>query len=110
MRQLFRLSPLGVLGGLSSGIIIGVVYGLMPIYIAQHFSVGFVAIFMAAIILGGAVLQYPIGWLSDRFDRRVVLTGVSLFATLCAFLLVFVSSVGAVFIAFFFFGGLTFAL
>ncbi len=42
-----------------------------------------ISIFVAAFYVGGLVLQYPIGWLSDRMDRRQLIVGVSL---LCGFL------------------------
>ncbi|WP_137699454.1 MFS transporter [Marimonas lutisalis] len=39
-----------------------------------------IAWFLAAFVLGGALAQYPVGWLADRFDRRWVLIGMSLAA------------------------------
>jgi MFS family permease len=44
-----------------------------------------IALFLAAGVLGGALSQLPVGWLSDRFDRRAVLIGLSLAAiAVCA--------------------------
>ena len=40
-----------------------------------------IAWFLAAFVLGGALAQYPVGWLADRFDRRWVLIFMSLAAT-----------------------------
>ena len=42
---------------------------------------GQIAWFLAAFVLGGALAQYPVGWLADRFDRRWVLIGISVAAT-----------------------------
>lgn len=39
-----------------------------------------IAAFLAAWVLGGALAQYPVGWLADRFDRRHVLIGLSVAA------------------------------
>ena len=39
-----------------------------------------IATFLAAFVLGGALAQYPVGWLADKFDRRKVLVGLSLAA------------------------------
>jgi MFS family permease len=39
-----------------------------------------IASFLAAFVLGGAIAQYPVGWLADRFDRRVVLIWLSIAA------------------------------
>ncbi|MDQ2091835.1 MFS transporter [Marimonas arenosa] len=44
-----------------------------------------IAWFLAAFVLGGALAQYPVGWLADRFDRRWVLIWMSLAAVIsCA--------------------------
>jgi MFS family permease len=43
-----------------------------------------IALFASASIVGGAILQWPIGRLSDRFDRRQVLTGVAIVGAICA--------------------------
>ena len=41
-----------------------------------------IAYFLAAFVLGGALAQYPIGWLADKFDRRRVLIGLSVAAVI----------------------------
>ena len=41
-----------------------------------------IAYFLAAFVLGGALAQYPIGWLADKFDRRWVLIGLSVAAVI----------------------------
>jgi MFS family permease len=73
-RQLYALSPLGVIGACGAGVMSGAFYGMGAIF-AQ--TVGLpvlgVSLFMGAAVLGGLVLQYPIGHISDRFDRRTVL-------------------------------------
>jgi len=74
-RQLYALSPLGVIGACGAGVMSGAFYGMGAIF-AQ--TVGLpvlgVSLFMGAAVLGGLVLQYPIGHVSDRFDRRTVLS------------------------------------
>jgi MFS family permease len=83
-RQLYRLSPLGVLGCFGSGLMLAAFYSLAPIF-AQNLGlpVGRIALLMSAAIIGGLVLQWPIGRLSDVVDRRLVLT-VALFAVALA--------------------------
>ena len=39
-----------------------------------------IAYFLAAFVLGGALAQYPVGWLADKFDRRWVLIWLSIAA------------------------------
>lgn len=57
-----------------------------PIYGQQvGLAVDQIAWFLASFVLGGAIAQYPVGWLADRYDRRWVLIGLSLAAILsCA--------------------------
>jgi MFS family permease len=53
--------------------------GLMPVYLGDRgYEVFDIALFMSVIILGGLLVQYPVGRASDVFDRRTVIT-VSLF-------------------------------
>ncbi len=72
--RVYRASPIAVFGAVSSGVILGAVYGMGPLF-AQRIGLGVAGTtqFMAAMILGGLVLQFPVGRLSDRFDRRRVL-------------------------------------
>lgn len=73
--QLYRVSPLGCVGAVASGLILGAFYGLAPVFAQQvGMSVSDISLFMAAAIIGGLVVQGPVGLLSDRLDRRKVLT------------------------------------
>ncbi|HYD30656.1 MAG TPA: MFS transporter [Azospirillaceae bacterium] len=81
--RLFDASPLGVAGVFISGAITGSIYGLAPVFgTAYGFGVSGTALFMTALILGGVALQWPLGRLSDRFDRRTVIIGLSAALTL----------------------------
>jgi len=77
--RLWAVAPLGLVGCFASGLVVGPLYGLAPIWAMQpaQASVGVSGI-MAAAILGGLALQLPVGWLSDRVDRRRVLAAVLL--------------------------------
>src|SRR5690606_934883 len=55
-----------------------------------------IALFLAAFVIGGAVVQLPVGWLADRFDRRHVLIGTSVAAAATCALTVAVSGLGTV--------------
>ncbi len=71
---LWRLSPIACLGCISIGLTNSAFRLVGPLYAQEiGLSVTNVATFMSAGILGGAVLQYPLGILSDRYDRRVAL-------------------------------------
>jgi MFS family permease len=78
-RRLYRTSPAGMLGSLASGLANGSFWALAPVFTAAYSSdVSLTAWFMTAGVLGGAAGQFPLGWLSDRIDRRYVLVGISL--------------------------------
>jgi MFS family permease len=83
--ELYRVSPVGVLGSFSSGVIQGAFYGLAAVFArAIGMSVFDVSLFVGSAVFGGLLLQWPIGRLSDRFDRRTVLFWVLVAATLFA--------------------------
>lgn len=72
--QLFRTSPLGCAGMLLTGGVFAAMFGMASVYGAMSaMTIGQIAIFVAAMYVGGLVLQYPVGWLSDRADRRVLI-------------------------------------
>ena len=76
--SVFRASPLGVVGTFAAGVINGIVFGMGVVYALERgFSVEGAAYFMSIIIAGATIFQFPIGKLSDAFDRRRVITGVS---------------------------------
>lgn len=78
LRRLYRVSPLGTLGTLGAGLINGTVFGMGAVYAAQAgLSVSEIALFMGVLIVGAAILQWPIGKLSDLLDRRVVILTVA---------------------------------
>jgi len=85
LRRLINISPLGVAGALVTGLGNGAFWGLGALYAHNMgYSETEIAFFMSAVIFGGAILQLPIGSLSDRFDRRKVLMVVCSIATLMA--------------------------
>lgn len=78
LKHLYRESPLGVTGALISGINNGAFWGLGALF-AQRIGMSEtgIALFMSLTIIGGALLQWPIGHFSDRYDRRRVLVTAS---------------------------------
>jgi MFS family permease len=72
--RMFRISPFGTSGVFIAGVINGAFWGLAPLYFASTgLDTDRTALFMALVILGGALLQGPVGHFSDRHDRRKVL-------------------------------------
>lgn len=87
--RLYRISPLGTVGAFSIGMTQGAIFGMAAVFAHNaELSVAQVSVFMAVLIAGGALLQWPIGRLSDHIDRRRVITGVALSAAMIAALMV----------------------
>ena len=85
---LYRLSPTGVVGCFSVGLVSGALGGLLPAYgLSMNLSTQALATLLAAALVGGALAYYPAGALSDRVDRRLVIVTLALAsAGLCAVL------------------------
>ncbi|NRA99866.1 MAG: MFS transporter [Rhodobacteraceae bacterium] len=78
LRALYGISPLGCVGLFLLGGVFSAQFGMAAVYGTQAgLSVASISAFIAAIYLGGLLLQYPIGWLSDRMDRRLLILGVA---------------------------------
>jgi MFS family permease len=75
--DLYRDSPLGVVGVIASGLISSIIFSMGPVYARlSGLDTTRVATFMAVSILAGVATQYPVGRVSDRMDRRTVIAGV----------------------------------
>ncbi len=92
LRKVWRISPLGSIGCIAVGVTNSAFRTLSPVYAEQiGMSVTDVVTFVSVGIIGGAIIQYPLGSLSDRWDRRMVL----LITTCCAL----ISALGLVILA-----------
>lgn len=85
LRRIFAISPLGVISSLAFGLGMGSFWGLAPVFADRVLGANEdIAMFMSLCILGGGLVQWPLGWLSDRVDRRVLIIVISfLGATAC---------------------------
>jgi len=86
--KLFEISPVGVAGCFAVGLANGSFWALGPVF-AQNkgFNLNEIAVFMSAVVLGGALAQWPLGSLSDRVDRRIVMVVAAVIAMLAALVL-----------------------
>lgn len=76
---LYKIAPAAVVGCVAIGLVNGAVISLIPTYAASiQLSPTTIAVIMAGMQLGGLAFQWPLGWLSDRIDRRFVIA-------ICAF-------------------------
>ncbi|MGJ8546776.1 MAG: MFS transporter [Sulfitobacter sp.] len=75
---LARFSPLGAVGMFLLGGVFSAQFGMASVYGAEAgLSVAQISTFVAMFFVGAVILQYPIGWMSDRMDRRVLIIAVS---------------------------------
>ena len=82
-RELFHISPLGCVGMLISGGVFSAMFGMASVWgTLSYLSVTQIALFTSALYAGGLVLQYPVGYLSDRMDRRKMMLWLSTVAAL----------------------------
>jgi len=87
IRELYRVSPTGVVGYFGAMMASGAYFGMGAVYGREiGLSVRDISVFVSLILLGGMFLQWPLGRLSDAWDRRQVLTAVTFLAALFALL------------------------
>lgn len=109
----WQMSPLATLGVVVAALsaasfrMVGPIYG-QGVGLAAD-QIGY---FLAAFVAGGAVAQYPVGWLADKYDRRWVLIGLSVAAVLSSAFTIATAQAGetAVMIAATIFGFTTFPI
>ena len=85
LATLYRISPVGLAGCFAVGLANGSFWALGPVFALDRGldSLG-IGLFMSASVLGGAAVQWPLGWISDRFDRRRVIVLAALTALAAA--------------------------
>lgn len=97
--RLYGNSPAAFVSILIVGLVIGAVINLAPLYATRTgYTEQFAAIFAAAIFTGGALLQWPLGRASDLVDRRLVLIICALAAITASTGMVFLGTLGVVFV------------
>ena len=81
MKELYKISPLGTVSSFCTGVIHSALFSLAAVYAAIiNFTVFEISILLFIITLSGVITQGPIGYLSDKYDRRIVIT-ISTFAS-----------------------------
>jgi len=77
-QRIFVTSPLGCVGMLLTGGVYAGMFGMASVWGAKSgLTIAQIAGYGAALYIGGLALQYPVGWLSDRIDRRALILWVS---------------------------------
>lgn len=89
LKKVWERSHIGLSSAVASGLVTGAYWSLAPIYAkAYDFDKAQLTAYMSAVVLGGACFQWPLGRLSDMYDRRVILIFLALAGILLSVLLV----------------------
>ena len=90
LKELFVVSPLGCVAIFLLGGIFAILFGMPAVYGTEvGMSVPEISVFVGLIYFGGLVWQYPIGWVSDRMDRRKLIMAITFFGGVSMFIGVF---------------------
>ncbi|MEQ8442119.1 MAG: MFS transporter [Alphaproteobacteria bacterium] len=76
--RLYRISPLGTFGMVLVGATAGILIGMGPAYGFKMYGTEFASLFMTAVFIGGFLFTWPIGKMSDLFDRRTVIVATAI--------------------------------
>ncbi len=87
--ELLKSAPAGVSSIFISGIAHGAMFAMGAVFaVKAGMTVANTALFMSSFIAVGALSQWPLGWLSDQIDRRIVILGAGIIGTaLCLLML-----------------------
>ena len=92
IKELYKISPLGFVSSFCTGIIYSALFTLAAVYASIiNFSVFEISLLLFLITVAGAIAQGPIGYFSDRFDRRGVIILCSVICVIFCFLSIIVS-------------------
>jgi len=92
MKGLYKTSPLATVSMFCTGIIHSALFSLGAVYAAaMNFTIFEISLLLFLVTVSGGIFQWPIGYYSDKSDRRVIIIFCSLLASLFAFLSIFAS-------------------
>jgi MFS family permease len=96
VRRLFAAAPSAVIGAFAVGLVNGPVIAITPVFgVSIGLSQDRAAALLFALQAGSLVMQWPLGWLSDRSDRRYVIAGLAAGTCLVSMLILATSALGA---------------
>ena len=94
IKQLYKISPLGTFSMFCTGLIHSAIFGVGAVYATTlNFTIFEISVFLFLITIAGALFQFPIGYFSDRHDRRIILIGCTFFSTIFCFFAILSSGI-----------------
>jgi len=95
IKELFRISPFGSVSMFCTGFILAPIFSLLSVYaITMKLTIFETSLLLVGVMLAGALFQWPIGSLSDKYDRRKIIIGSSIIAVIFALSAILVSGIG----------------
>jgi len=95
VRELYRIAPIGIVGCVGAGLINPTMLGLMPVYgLEIGVSARHIPLLVVAAQFGTFLLQWPLGWFSDRVDRRWVIVLATAGSSVVGLILAVAGNVG----------------
>jgi MFS family permease len=92
IKQLYKISPLGTFSMFCTGLIHSAIFGVGAVYATTlNFTIFEISLFLFLITIAGALFQFPIGYFSDRHDRRVIIIGCTFVSTIFCILAIMTS-------------------
>ena len=106
------VAPLAMFAGFSCGLGEQVAFSFLPVYaVGAGVPAELGALWLSTFVMGNVVLQWPIGWMADHFDRRAVLAGCTAVSAALMVLLPFVPAQShGVVVVILLWGGISFAI
>jgi len=92
IRGLYKSSPLGTVSMFCTGVIHSALFSLGAVYAASlNFTLFEISLLLFLVTVSGGIIQWPIGYYSDKSDRRIIIIFSTFFASLFCFLAIFAS-------------------
>ena len=90
--ELYKISPLGTVSSFCTGAIYSALFAMFAVYATKiNFTLFEISILLFLTTIAGAFFQAPVGYLSDKYNRRVIIILCNLFSAIFCFALIFIS-------------------
>ncbi|MFL2889767.1 MAG: MFS transporter [Pelagibacteraceae bacterium] len=95
IKELFKISPFGSFAMICTGFIFAPIFSLLSVYsITMKLTIFETSLLLVGVMLAGALFQWPIGSLSDKYDRRKIIIGSAIAAVFFSISAIIVSGIG----------------
>jgi MFS family permease len=92
LMELYKISPLGTVSSFCTGAIYSALFAMFAVYATKiNFSLFEISILLFLTTIAGAFFQVPVGYLSDKYNRRIVIILCNLFSAGFCLMLIFIS-------------------